>query len=63
MIVSIKLDNNLSCDLLCKKVQDAINNYVKEFNDTTDTVVVIDIKKTTENISLIPKIEYKADTT
>lgn len=63
MLVSIKLENNISCEHICSRVQYAINCYMKEFNDTTDAMVVIDIRKPIEDTSLIPKIEYKVEPT
>lgn len=63
MLVSIKLQNNLSCEYICSKVQYAINCYMKEFNDATDAMVIIDIRKPTEDTTLVPKIEFKPITT
>jgi len=59
MRISISLENNLSCELICNRVQKAINDYMKEFNDAKDALIVIDIVKTTEDTSFIPKIEHK----
>ena len=58
MLVSIKLENNISCDYICQKLQKAITEYQKT-NDTSDSILVIDIQKIYDNVNLIPKIELQ----
>jgi len=58
MLVSIKLQNNMSCEYICKMLQKAITQYQKD-NNTDNTILVIDIKKVSDDTSMVPKIEYK----
>ncbi len=61
MIVSIKIQNEMNCEYICHKIQEAISKYQKENNNLnlTDFLLVIDIKSPFENIDLIPKLEFK----
>jgi hypothetical protein len=61
MIVSIKIQNEMNCEYICHKIQEAISKYQKENNNLnlTDFLLVIDIKSPFENIDLIPKLENK----
>ena len=61
MIVSIKIQNEMNCEYICSKIQEAISKYQKENNNLnlTDFLLVIDIKSPFENIDLIPKLEFK----
>lgn len=58
MLVSIKLQQNLSCDYICQMIQKALAQYQKD-NTINDSVLVIDIKTINDDISLIPKLEHK----
>jgi hypothetical protein len=61
MIITIKLQQQMECEYICHKVQEAISKYQKENNspDLTDSLLIIDIKKPNDNIDLIPKLEEK----
>lgn len=48
----------MSCDYICQMIQKAVLEYQKH-NDLANTVLVIDLKQVTDNIDVIPKIEYK----
>lgn len=58
MLMSIKLQHQLSCEYICEHIQKMLVRYQKE-NDVSDCVLVFDIQKVTDDTSLIPKIEYK----
>jgi hypothetical protein len=60
MIITIKLQQQMECEYICHKVQEAISKYQKENNspDLTDSLLIIDIKKPDDNTDLIPKLEY-----
>lgn len=58
MLLSIKLVNNLSCEYLCRSLDKAIKEYQKD-NDTTDSLLVIEIKKVNDDNNMVPKIEFK----
>jgi len=59
MIVSIKLQNQMDCEYICRKIQEAIVRYQQQNNipDITEHLLIIDIKKPNEDIELIPKLE------
>ena len=61
MIVSIKIQNEMNCEYICQKIQEAISRYQQQNNmpDLTDSLLVIDIKKPNEDTELIPKLEFK----
>ena len=48
----------MSCEVICQKVHGAIVKYQKDNPDLNDTFVTIDIKKISNDIDLIPKLEY-----
>lgn len=58
MLVSIKIQPNMSCEYICQTLQKAIEKYSKT-NDISDSLLVIDIQKVNDDFSLIPKIEFK----
>lgn len=58
MLASIKIQQNISCEYICQTLQKVIEKYSKT-NDITNSLIVIDIQKVTDDISLIPKLEYK----
>jgi hypothetical protein len=64
MILTIKLQNQMDCGYICHKIQEAISKYQKENNspDLTDCLLVINVKKPTDDNNLIPKLENKTCT-
>lgn len=58
MLTAIKLQPNMQCEYICHVIQSALSRY-QQYNDMTDTVLVIDIKQTTNDDSFIPKLEHK----
>lgn len=58
MLASIKIEQNISCEYVCKTIQKIIEQYSKT-NDINDSLIVIDIQKVNDDTSLIPKIEHK----
>jgi len=59
MIEIIRIQNQMNCEFICQKVHAAIMKYQKDNPDLNDTLVIIDIKKITNDIDLIPKLEFK----
>lgn len=59
MITTIKIEPEMNCEYICKRVHEAILKYQNDNPDLTDTMVVIDIKKHSYDIDLIPKLELK----
>lgn len=59
MICTIKLTQNISCEYICKTVQDLINYHNKTNQDLTDAMITIEIKKPAYDADMIPKIELK----
>jgi hypothetical protein len=53
----------MDCGYICQRVHEAILKYQKENPDPTDSIVVIDIKKVSQDDDLIPKLEYKTTQT
>jgi len=58
MLVSIKIQQNISCEYICQTIQKALVKY-QQTNDINDSLLVIDIQKINDDCSLIPKIEFK----
>jgi hypothetical protein len=50
MIETIRIQNQMNCELICQKVHAAIMRYQKDNPDLNDTFVTIDIKKISQNI-------------
>ena len=48
----------MDCNYICKRVHEAILKFQKDNPDLSDSMVVIDIKKTTDDTNLIPKLEF-----
>jgi hypothetical protein len=63
MIISIKIQPQMDCAYICQKVQEAISKYQKDNLDMTDTMILIDIKKPSDDTDLIPKLEFKIEDT
>ncbi len=60
MLMTIKLQPNISCELICSKLQWAISNYQKTNNNNLeDSILVIDIKTPIDESPAIPNLEYK----
>ena len=49
----------MDCNYICQRIHEAIVKYQKDNPDLTDSLVVIDIKKTTDDTNLIPKLEFQ----
>ena len=58
MLVSIKIQPNISCEYICQTLQKAIEKYSKN-NDISDRLIIVDIQKISDDTSLIPKLEHK----
>lgn len=50
MIETIRIQNQMNCEFICQKVHAAITKYQKDNPDLNDTLIVIDIKKISQNI-------------
>ena len=65
MITTIKIESQMDCAYICKRVHDAIVKYQLDnkiqSEDMIDTMVVIDIRKPNNDIDLIPKLTFNAD--
>ena len=53
----------MDCGYICQKVQEAVVKYQKDNPDMTDTMILIDIKKPSDDTDLIPKLEFKTEHT
>lgn len=49
----------MNCEVICQRVHGAIMKYQKDNPDLNDTLVIIDIKKISNDVDLIPKLEFK----
>jgi hypothetical protein len=58
MITTIRIQPQMDCNYICKRVHEAILKFQKDNPDLSDSMVVIDIKKTTDDTNLIPKLEF-----
>lgn len=58
MLLSIKIQPNISCEYICQSIQKALEKY-SQSNDISDSLIVIDIQKVNDDNSLVPKLEYK----
>lgn len=58
MLTSIKLQPNMQCEYICHTIQTALTKY-QQHNDMSDTVLVIDIKKISDDDTMIPKLDHK----
>jgi hypothetical protein len=63
MISTIRIQAQMDCGYICQRVHEAILKYQKENPDPTDSIVVIDIKKVSQDDDLIPKLEFKTNQT
>lgn len=43
--IAIKLDQGLSCEYICKNVQDLINRYTKQQIDLSNYLLVFELKE------------------
>ena len=59
MIETIRIENQMNCEVICQRVHGAIMKYQKDNPDLNDTLVIIDIKKISNDVDLIPKLEFK----
>lgn len=48
----------MSCEYICQTLQKTLERYSKT-NDISDSLIVINIQKVTDDNSLVPKLEYK----
>lgn len=51
----------MDCNYICQKIHQAVLRFQKDNPDLTDSMVVIDIKKPTDDTNLIPKLEFKEE--
>jgi hypothetical protein len=58
MITTIRIQPQMDCNYICQRVHEAIVKFQKDSPDLSDSMVVIDIKKTTDDTNLIPKLEF-----
>lgn len=62
MITCIKIQENLSCDYICNRIQELINKYHKENpNHNNDYIIYIELKTPVDIEPHIPKLEHKVD--
>lgn len=60
MLLSFSLSQQISCEKICAELQRVVELYAKQ-NSLDDCLLVIDIRKTTTDTSLIPKLEYQVE--
>lgn len=60
MLTTIKITNQMDCNYICQRIHKAIMDYQKDIPDLNDTMVVIDIRKVSQDYNdHIPKLEHK----
>jgi hypothetical protein len=47
-MIGINLNNNISCDHVCKVIQDLVQSYISKEGNLDNTILSINIVKTTE---------------
>lgn len=57
-MISIKLQNNISCEMLCGRIQKLLMDYQKNNTNHGDLFLVIEIKEAKESIENIPKLTH-----
>jgi hypothetical protein len=58
IMIYFNLDKNIECEKICRSIQDLIDKHYKNMN-LSNHVIVIQIKETIPDNSLIPKLEHK----
>lgn len=48
----------MECSYICQRIHEAILKYQKDNPNRSESIVVIDIKETTDDTNLIPKLEF-----
>lgn len=60
MIIGITLDKTISCENICKNIQNLVNSFQKNNPDLSNSIMTISIKNISETqIPDVPKLEYK----
>jgi hypothetical protein len=60
MIETIRIENQMNCEVICQKVQNAIVKYHKDNPDLNDSWIIIDIKRISQSIEQeVNCLEYK----
>jgi hypothetical protein len=63
MIASIKIAPQMNCEYICNVIQQAVLRYQKDNPDLTDCLMVIDIKKPSDDNNHIPKLPDNSSST
>lgn len=58
MIATIKIEPQMSCEYICKRVHDAILKYQGDNPDLSNSIIIIDIRKPVDDTNIIPKLEF-----
>jgi hypothetical protein len=59
LTVSIRLDNELSCDKICQRIQQLVNQANSHNKNLSNCILVIRITDVTEDNGMVPKLEVK----
>lgn len=60
--IAITLNKEISCEIICNKIQGLVNNLQKQGQNLSGAVLIIDIVQTTDGgDNHIPKLEYHPD--
>lgn len=58
-MVPIRLQNNMQCEYICRRVQELVNKFQGAGGNLSDSFIVMTIKTVSQNDdSSIPKLEF-----
>jgi len=58
LMIYFSLDKNIECEKICHSIQTLINKHHQNTN-LSNHVIVIQIRESISDNSLVPKLEYK----
>ncbi|NDB59015.1 hypothetical protein EB001_11240 [bacterium] len=58
----IRLDKQISCDLICSQVQNLVTKFQKSFPDVSDSFISLEIKKVNHSVDNILLLEHHSPT-
>jgi hypothetical protein len=55
-MLAIKIENQISCEMLCGRIQKLLIDYQKSHTNTNDLFLIVDIKQAQDSTDHIPKL-------
>lgn len=59
MSIYFNLNQQINCEMICKKIENLVQKYIKSNNTLENAILSIEIREVSQIQNILPALEYK----